>query len=354
MKKNSLLVIIGTVSISILFIFFSMWSDATLPQDEEVATPQPSSTPYSSYIAAVGVVEPSSGNVFIGAPVNRIVEKILVTVGQKVRKGDLLIQLDDRDLQADLKVKQIEYEKATAQFQKLKEFPRPQDLASAEATVKTAQIELAQAKSQYEMVQGLRDIRAMSRQERERRQFLYQQAQTNLLKAQNQLEKIKQGTWKPDLDIAQLEMEQVKADVERIKAEIERTQVHSPIKGTVLQIKIHEGEFPSSESLRTPLMIIGNTDEMHLRVSINQFEIPRFRQNAPAIAYLQGDRTEEYALQFVRVEPLLIPKQNVTNDITDRVDTRVLQVIYNIKPKEKPLFTGQQMDVLIKADDSKK
>jgi hypothetical protein len=53
-------------------------------------------------------------------------------------------------------------------------------------------------------------------------------------------------------------------------------------------------------------------------------------------------------LQFVRVEPYVIPKRNLTGDSTERVDTRVLQVIYKL-PKEARLYPGQQMDLSIGA-----
>ena len=55
------------------------------------------------------------------------------------------------------------------------------------------------------------------------------------------------------------------------------------------------------------------------------------------------------ALEFVRFEPYVIPKKSLTGDSTERVDTRVLQVIYRVKNENAPLYVGQQMDVYIDA-----
>jgi hypothetical protein len=54
-------------------------------------------------------------------------------------------------------------------------------------------------------------------------------------------------------------------------------------------------------------------------------------------------------LQFVRFEPFVVPKRSLTGDSTERVDTRVLQIIYRIQRDDVPLFVGQQLDVFIDA-----
>ncbi len=48
----------------------------------------------------------------------------------------------------------------------------------------------------------------------------------------------------------------------------------------------------------------------------------------------------------------MIPKKSLTGDSTERVDTRVLQVIYRVKDQNASLYVGQQMDVYIKTPDS--
>ena len=45
----------------------------------------------------------------------------------------------------------------------------------------------------------------------------------------------------------------------------------------------------------------------------------------------------------------MLPKKSLTGDSTERVDTRVLQVIYRVDNEALPLFVGQQMDVFIEA-----
>jgi HlyD family secretion protein len=118
------------------------------------------------------------------------------------------------------------------------------------------------------------------------------------------------------------------------------------ITGMILQLKIHEGESSQANS-RTPLMIIGDTNELYLRVNINQLEVAYFSSEAPAVAFLQGDAQSKLSLEFIRVEPFLVTKEEITNAVSEKVDTRTFQIIYKIKNSPSTLFTGARMDVFI-------
>jgi hypothetical protein len=83
---------------------------------------------------------------------------------------------------------------------------------------------------------------------------------------------------------------------------------------------------------------------------VDEHDIPRFRSAAAARAMLRGDPSQEFALRFVRVEPYVIPKKSLTGDNSERVDTRVLQVIYAVQGAKGPLYVGQQLDVYIQAE----
>jgi hypothetical protein len=65
------------------------------------------------------------------------------------------------------------------------------------------------------------------------------------------------------------------------------------------------------------------------------------------VAYIKGTRDKPIPLTFVRVEPYILPKKSLTGESTERVDTRVLQVIYTFAMPATPVYVGQQMDVFI-------
>lgn len=330
------------------FVAYFMWKEKEKqeipPPKKIVARPF---APFKSYISAVGIVEARGGNIYIGSSLNRIVDKIEVVVGQKVKEGDVLFTLESHDLKAELISRKLDLEKAQTDLKKLEALPRQEDLDAAEAEYNRTKVDLDQAKNQYQRVDGLQNSGAMSDEEVSRRRFAYEESQARFKQSEANLAKVKSGAWPPDVEIARLQVKQAEAAVKRVETEIDRTIVRAPADATVLQIKIHEGEFPPAESSRAPSMIIGNIETLNLRVSINQFDASFYKPESPAVAFLQGNSEISFPLTFVNIEPYFVPKQNLNNDITEKVDTRVLQVIYCFEEGEKRVFVGQQMDVYI-------
>jgi HlyD family secretion protein len=101
--------------------------------------------------------------------------------------------------------------------------------------------------------------------------------------------------------------------------------------------------------LANPLMTMGSVEPLHIRVAIDEADSWRVDSKSPAIARLRGNPAVSVALNFVCFEPYALPKRSLSGNNTERVDTRVLQVIYAFAPKDFPAFVGQQVDVFIKA-----
>jgi len=326
----------------LILIIFGQKFSFTKPQENIRAD----HSPFRTSISGVGIIEPKSGNIYIGIPFNRIVKKINVSVNDKVKKGDILFQLDHQDLTAYLRIKQKEYEKTLANLHKLEELPRKEDLIIAQEALKKAQIALNESKVQYEMANNLSNPRAISKQEHDKRFYRYQQAEAELGEQEAKFEKLKAGTPQSELKIALHEVEQAKAAVEATDSKIQSTYIKSPIDGTLLQIKIHEGETPSSDPAKVA-MILGDIDEINLRVSIDQYNASILDPNMPAIALRQGDHFTQFPLEFIHIEPFMVYKKYLTNSVDEKVDTQVFEVLYRIAKNDSRLFIGEQMDVFI-------
>ena len=148
---------------------------------------------------------------------------------------------------------------------------------------------------------------------------------------------------------AEAALGQARAQANAARVDLDRLTVRAPVDGQVLQLKIHPGEFATTGVLQTPLLMLGNVDLLCLRVDVDENEAWRVRPGAPGVAYLRGNRQISTPLEFVRFEPYIVPKKSLTGDTSERVDTRVLQVIYSFKRNDLPIYAGQQMDVYIDA-----
>jgi HlyD family secretion protein len=226
-----------------------------------------------------------------------------------VRKGQPLFELDKRHLEADLDVRQ-------------------RALAVAQALVAVAAAHLEDLRRHLGFVEQLKDKRAVSAEEVSRRQSAVETAVA-------------------ELAAMQAEVAAVESQIRSVRTEIERSTIRAPLDTDVLQVKLRAGEFAPAASTATPLIMLGRLKPLHVRVDVDEHEGWRVRPGAKAVGHVRGNARLETPLTFVRFEPFVVPKTSLTGDATERVDTRVLQVIYRVERDDLPLFVGQQLDVFI-------
>jgi HlyD family secretion protein len=256
---------------------------------------EPSQAPFEEFVAGSGIVESASENISIASTVGGVVTKVFVTVGDKIRAGDPLFQIDDREVRADLEVKK--------------------------ASLEVARSELQDAKQQLAFTESISDKRALSVEELSRRRYAVVIADSKLKLSQ--------------------------AQVSAAETEIARRTVSSPIAGSVLQLKVRAGEYAPAQTLANPLILIGDVDIIHLRVDVDENDAWRVREGMNGIGFARGNNELSVPLEFIRFEPYVIPKRTLTGESVERVDTRVLQILFKIEKHDFPLFVGQLMDVYI-------
>jgi hypothetical protein len=135
--------------------------------------------------------------------------------------------------------------------------------------------------------------------------------------------------------------------VQSVQVDLQRSIVRAPLAAEVLQVKVRVGEFAPAAATANPLILLGRSKPLHVRVDVDEHEAWRVTEGAHAIGHLRGNADMKASLQFVRFEPFVVPKRSLTGDSTERVDTRVLQIIYRVEREDVPWYVGQQLDVFI-------
>jgi RND family efflux transporter MFP subunit len=264
-------------------------------------------------VAGSGVVEPSSEVINIGTSLAGIVTKVYVAPGEQVSAGDPLFLVDDRAIRSQIS-------EASAA------------IAQARAARETARAQLATARQQSSLYNNIEDPRAVSRQEVIDRSGAVRTAQARLRQA--------------EADIHSAEAARARATTD-----LGRLTVRAPIAAEILSVNIRPGEYVNPGGPQgggDPYMEIGNTEPLHIRIDIDENEIGRVVMGAEAIVSPRGQANQRVKATFVRAEPLVTPKTSLTNSATERVDVRVLQLIYQI-PTDQGFFVGQQVDAFVKA-----
>jgi RND family efflux transporter MFP subunit len=263
---------------------------------------EPATRDKDGLIAAAGLIEAAAENTLLGSPTSGTVAKVHVKVWDKVKAGDPILTLDERDLRAQHAV-----QKAA--------------VAAAEATAERAE----DAARRWT---GIKDSGAVSASELLSYQMAAKEAKAKLALA--------------------------KAQLDQTSVLLDRLVLRSPIDATVLQVGVRVGEFVAAGA-KAPV-VLGDITRLQIRCDVDEQLATRMREGLPAKGYLKGEsslaggKDRSIALKFVRIEPFVIPKTSLTGASIERVDTRVLQVIYQFdRPADRVLFVGQQMDVYIDA-----
>jgi multidrug resistance efflux pump len=309
---------------------------------------QPAVNPFPNTVAGAGMVEPQTENISMGTPVPGVVVEVMAQVGQKVKAGDPLFRLDDRQRKAELAIRQASLADAEAQLARLEAQPRTEELPKAEAKVLETKADWENWQQQASRGEQLFNRKAMPEEEFIVRKQQEVQARERYNSAVAEYDLLKAGAWEYDKRVAQAAIDQARAQVQETQTELDRLVVRALVDGEVLQVNVRPGEFVAAPASQA-LVVLGNVTQLHVRVDIDEYDIPRFVTDAEARATLKGQPNEFFPLRFVRIEPYVVPKKSLTGDNTERVDTRVLQVIYAIDTNGKRLYVGQQIDVFINA-----
>ena len=307
----------------------------------------PTKSPFSNRVAGSGLVEPATEIMNIGTSISGTVQSISVKEGQLLKKGDILFTIDQRDTVAQLGAAKAKLEVATRKVEQLKSMPRVEDVDRAKAIVAQRQSALDDATLRLQRLNAVEDQSAISANEKPTRMFEMNLTTSRLAEAQSELAKLMKGTYPEDLAVAVAEAKVADADVGMLQTDLAQSEVKAPIDGTVLRVNARAGEFAAAGTLREGLVVMGQLTPLHIRVDVDELDAWRFDPKGKAVAVLRGGKIVEFPIEYVRTVPVVIPKRTLTGENSERIDTRVMEMIYRFQQDNPQVLPGQLLDVYI-------
>ncbi|MBI1304342.1 MAG: HlyD family efflux transporter periplasmic adaptor subunit [Phycisphaera sp.] len=334
----------------------------------------PPAIPFADRVAGVGLVEPASETIQIGAHVGGVVTSVFVTEGQRVERGAPLVEVDPREAEARLGTARASVAAAEAQVEaaearaatalarvaQLEARPRAEDIAEAEAIVAARRAAVVDAEGRLERLLRVSD-RGTAANEQPTLEANLAIARAQLAQEEASLVRVKTGAYPEDLAVAKGEARAAAADAATARAQLHTAEgalreaeiarellvVRAPIAGTVLKLDAHVGEYKAAGPNATALLRLGDIDTLHVRTDIDELDSWRFDQGGAAIATIRGGSRLQVRLRFVRIVPDVQPKKTLTGENAERIDTRVMQVIYAIENPPAFLQPGMLVDVAV-------
>lgn len=325
---------------------------------------KPAANPYARGIYSDGMIESDQAqgeNINIYPEVSGPITQVLVGEGQTVHEGDALLTVDESVQRALAEQQQAQAEAALAMLQELKAQPRRENLAvsmaqveAAQATLKNARDQLLKQQRSYDM-----DAKSISADALDNAKNAERIASTNLKVTERQYALTRAGAWVYDIQNAERTYAALQKAHQSSSALLAKYTLRAPADGVVLAVHSSVGSYVSSQGAYDsytqgfePLIVMG-LPEGHLQVrayidEILVHELPD-PKNIKAEMFIRGTN-EHVPLTFVRIQPFISPKIELSDERQERVDLRVLPVIFRFeKPKGLGLYPGQLVDVYVAA-----
>jgi HlyD family secretion protein len=269
---------------------------------------EPTRSPFKNFVAASGIIESKRENVSIATPKQGLITAVHVQVGMTVSSNAPLLQLDDREARARTETLRAQ-------------------TASLEAQREVEKVAIADWTDQFERTEKLVKSEVATDEERKRKWFTLEAAKARLAKI--------------DADLKTLQ-----AQIQQSETEREVLTVRAPREGKILQVNVRAGEYAMLNSTTT-LMVLGDVSLLQIRADVDEQNAPLVVAGQNGVAFLKGSNDKKMPLRFTRIEPFVVPKKSLTGDSAERVDTRVLQIIFEMDRPPFPIYVGQQVDVFI-------
>lgn len=343
-RLSIVLPLIGVVLIAVWVTL----SARRVPHEKPLAAPP--TAPYANSIAATGIVEASDRNYNLAPPVSGQLSALYVKENDIVHRGDKLYSIDDREQRTVVEQAEANVAKARATVQTAQA-----DIVTQQANVNSAKAAVDTAKATYDdaaQVAGRNEdlhkegiisdeANITSAKTRDADYARWKQAEALLKQAEAQL-----SNAQASLSEQQANLQTMIATRDQQQVLLDKMTVRAPADGKILQVNNRVGEYLSSTSGTSPVLF-GDTDSLMVRVDVDEINASHVLPGSTATAMLKGDSSRRFPMQFVRIVPYMVPKENLTGSNSERVDVRVLQMEFRFAPPSFPVYVGQQVDVFI-------
>lgn len=226
----------------------------------------------SKHLRLMGHIEATETDLAFKVP--GIIKKINFDEGDYLRAGEVVAELDDRDLRDEVAVAAARLQAAQAYLARLLAGSRPQEIAAAKAAVQQAEADLANKKLDYDRMENLLARRAVPTARRDNARAAYLMALENLRQARENYSLIKEGPRKEDIDRARAEVQQMAAALELAKTRLSYAVLVAPANGVVLSRPAEPGEVAAVGSV---VLTIADLDQVYVQAYIPELELARVK-----------------------------------------------------------------------------
>jgi len=225
---------------------------------------------------------------------------ISVAIGSVVKKGDTLISLDSKDIEAQVAQAQAGVNTAQANLTKMQSGARPELIAQAQATLDSALTIYTNTKNNYERKQQTIPPLEVSLLEAAQTQMATAQAQYN--SAKDQLDILNKGETKEAINVLQTQVKQAQAALDLAKTQLTNGTLISPVSGIVNAVNINVGELASPGVI---LVSVVNVNSLYIKASLPVTLIDSVKVGQEVVVKITEIPDKEFAGEVSYIDPVI-------------------------------------------------
>jgi HlyD family secretion protein len=312
------------------------------------ATSYPQSMPGINKAVAPGLVEPISEEREIGSQVIGIIREVSVEENDEVREGQIIAVIDNAEQDARLASARAELTLRQAELERQLNGPRSQEISEASAA-----LDEAEANLQFARTEHLRRLPLTTKGVSSQASLDLAASTLNATLARRdimaeRLALLKAGSRAEDIAAARARLRLAEANVGLAEALLDKTLIRSPVAGTVLRRVRIAGEAVTNLP-PTPIAIVGNLRGLRVRAEVDETDVGKVAVGQRAKVTADAFPNSTFGGTVCRVSSRMGAKLVATGRPSDRVDTKVLQVLIDLDPNVK-LPIGLRVDAFFLDD----
>jgi HlyD family secretion protein len=297
----------------------------------EIVRPRVETSGQSAVLVATGYII-AHHKVQVGSKIAGRVAWIGVEKGDRVRRDQVVVRLEDREFRAQYDQAKSSYDGAIAHMQELERGSRPEEIDRAKADMERAQADLQTADAQLKRTQGLVKEGVSAAQALDDAKGRYDSARANLAGLTKTYELTRQGPRQEQIESARSDTARAKAAMEYAKTILDATEIRVPGDGTILERNVEQGEmvttsFVGDRGAKSFVVTIADLNDLQVELDINQNDFNRITSNQGCTVVTDAYPDRVYNCRVDEISP-----EADRQKATIQVKVKILQPDTFVKP----------------------
>lgn len=216
----------------------------------------------------------SSGDTSVTAETVGKIQKVHVTVGQKVQKGDVLLTIDGTDLNKNIEQARVALETAQRSYESAVGGSVASQISQLENAVANAQLGYDEARRNYDIYHELYEAETITEDQFKKVELSLLQAEQGLQAAKNTLDITKNQVIPESQKLAEQNVAQAQVAYDTAKSNVSKLTITAPVSGTITTSNFKTGEMIAQSA---PAFVISNLGSLKVELQVTETDVTKFK-----------------------------------------------------------------------------